>query len=160
MPISRPGDSRGFTLFEFIIVLILLAGASAVILPSFSTGMKGIELRTAGRDLVTRLKKVRAESIGGHRVHRVVFEQSPHLGEPARYSLTNEYGEVMGVYRLPDEVEFVGDSSKFPVVVSFYPNGRSSGGELQLRTKSGSRIRVQIDPITGFGRAEEVKGVL
>ena len=50
MPISYPGNNRGFSLLEIIVVVVLIAAASAIVLPSFSGAFSNLQVETAGRD--------------------------------------------------------------------------------------------------------------
>lgn len=153
---SRLGEAAGFSLFELVVVLILLAVAAAIVLPSFTTGLSGVELETAARDLVTRLKQARADAIGHQQVIRLVLENDEQLG--AGYRLTDDFGQTMRAYPLPPGARFLFDHEGFApdsivaLQISFYPNGRSSGGGFTLVSPTGRRVRVEIDPITGLGK--------
>ena len=47
---------------------------------------------------------------------------------------------------------------EFPVRISFYANGRSSGATFSLKRETGREMRIWVDPITGFSKVlkEEV----
>jgi general secretion pathway protein H len=159
MPTSLPGKSRvrsrvpssGFTLLELIVVLILVAASAAVILPSFTSGLRGLELETSSRDLVTRMRRARADAIGTQKVFRIILDQLPPA--PPYYVLTNDYEEEIGRYPFAKgTLVEIPPSKSFPFKVSFYPNGRSSGGEFLLANEQGKKLYVMVNPITGLGR--------
>lgn len=160
MPTSLPGEglsdprvrsSAGFSLFELILVMLLLGLVLAVALPSFSRGLRSLELETTGRDLVTLMKKARSEAISQQRVFRVILQQEP---ESQAYGVfTNDYGEELQRNPLPEgvSIENQGDPD-VSLWFSFYPNGRSSGGTFQLRSSEGRTLRVDVHPVTGLAR--------
>lgn len=159
-PTLLPGSgshrrSRGFSLLEIVVVLVLFGLAAAVILPSFSGGFKSLEMETAARDLVTRMKQSRSEAIAKQEVLRIVLK--PGTGdEVSAYVLTNAYEEEIKTFELPKDISFeLGEELK-QATVSFYPNGRSSGGEFALRNKQGKRLTVEVDSVTGYGRVRRV----
>ena len=154
--LRTPGDSvrheEGFSLFELIVVLVLLAIVAAVILPSFTTGMQGIRLNTAARDMVTKLKQARSRAIAEQRSYRVAFG-SPGQEEPT-YSITDDYGVEVEKIELPRGFKLILDSEVEPVV-SFYPNGRSSGFQLLIQNPGEYRLVVEVDRISGLAKARK-----
>ncbi len=149
MPTSPPGDRQaGFSLFEIIVVLVLMGLAAALILPSFSGGLSGLELEASARDLVTHMKHLRSEAIAQQEVYRVVLSNGDD--DSSRYQLTNAYEEELKSFDLPRGAGFVLPDSAAQWTVSFYPSGRSSGGEFRLRSEAGKQLVVVVDPITGL----------
>lgn len=152
MPTLLRGECRGFSLFELLVVVILLAAAAAVVLPSFTSGLSGLELETAGRDLVTRMRQARGEAISRQKVFRVILYPGAGPSEPSYYVVANEFGQPLETYPLPEGVRFAGDPEEFPLRVSFYPNGRSSGGSVLLENRRNKKIQLWVDAVTGFGK--------
>ena len=141
---------RGFSLFELIVVLVLLTLAAAVVLPSFTTGMDGIRLNTAARDMVTKLKQARSRAIAEQKVFRVAFGSREE--EAAAYSITDDYGVEVEKIELPEGFKLILDPEVEPVV-SFYPNGRSSGFRVEIQNQREHRLAVEVDGISGLARA-------
>jgi type II secretion system protein H len=150
MPMSHPGRQGGFTLLEIIIVLVLLGLAAAVVIPSFIGGLRGLQLETAGRDLVTRMKQARTDALNQQSVIRVILKNNPQ--EDAQYAFVDEYGRALRTYNLPTGVEVKTAEGELPLKISFYPSGRSSGGKFSLQNEGGRVLRIFVDPVTGFGR--------
>ena len=152
--LHAPSDSGrhegGFSLFELIVVLVLLSLVAAVILPSFTTGMQGIRLNTAARDMVTKLRQARSRAIAEQRVFRVAFG-SPEQ-EEFTYSITDDYGVEVEKIELPRGFKLILDSEVEPVV-SFYPNGRSSGFQLLIQNPREYKLAVEVDRISGLAKA-------
>ena len=129
-------------------VLILIAVVAAVAMPSFSGAMKHLELETASRDLITRMKHARSQAIAHQQVFRILFH--PDSASPGDYVFGNEFGEEVERFTLPKEISFFVEEQELPPMISFYPNGRSSGGTVVLRNQPGRKLQVVVDPITGF----------
>lgn len=151
-PGSDPHRRRGFSLFELLIVLILVSLAAGVVMPSFSRGLRGLELETAGRDLITRMKQARTRSISRQEVSRIILVPSEE--SPDYYVLTNAFEQELKRFLLPERVSIAVQEEQFDepfVRVNFYPNGRSSGGFFYLQNET-REIAIWVDPITGFAR--------
>ncbi len=160
MPISYPGSNRGFSLLELIVVVVLIAAASAIVLPSFSGVFTNLQVETAGRDMATVMKQARSFAIGRQRPFRVMIALNEYSREAVEYILADEYGRAMKVFPLPDGVRFVSESrpeGTLPGGVSFYPSGRSSGGVFYLSNAQGRKVRIVVDPITGFSVVETLE---
>ena len=149
-PCDSVRHEKGFSLFELIVVLVLLSLVAAVVLPSFTTGMQGIRLNTAARDMVTKLKQARSRAIAEQKVFRVAFG-SPEQ-EESTYSITDDYGVELEKIELPRGFKLILDSEVEPVV-SFYPNGRSSGFQLLIENQQEYRLAVEVDRISGLAKA-------
>ncbi len=151
MRILPPGRTGGFTLFEIIIVLVIMGTAAAVVIPSFVGGLSGIQMETATRDLITCMRRARSDAVTQQKTFRVVLKSNPD--GISRYILADDYQKLIKDFELPKGISFTdqgvidGDQ-----VISFYSNGRSSGGSFILKNKKGKKIKVEIDPITGFGK--------
>lgn len=160
MPISYPGNNRGFSLLEIMVVVVLLAAASAIVLPSFSGAFASLQVETAGRDMATVMKQARSYSVGRQRPFRIMIALNEYSSEAVEYVMADEYGRAMKVFSLPDGVRFVsaerhGDTMS--AGVSFYPSGRSSGGVFYLSNEQGRQVRIIVDPITGFSVVETLE---
>ena len=145
----HPGRQDGFTLLEILVVLILLGAAAAVVIPSFTGGLLGLRLETASRDMVTRMRQARVDAVARQKVFRVVLGASPQQG--GNYAIVDEYGRTLRDYELPQGISLTVED-EFPVTISFYPNGRSSGGRFGLKKDGGKELTIAVDPITGFGK--------
>jgi general secretion pathway protein H len=138
----------GFSLLELIVVLILIGAAAALVAPSFTGSIKNLELETSARDLITSMKHARSEAIGGQKVFRVVLDGR---GEGYSYYLANDFGEELSRVRLPSEIRWGMEEQELPLVVSFYPNGRSSGASFSVKNRQ-KEMWIDLDRITGFAR--------
>lgn len=155
---SLPGSripGLGFSLIEVVVVIVLAGLAAALVVPSFSRGLTGIQLEATGRDLITRMKQARSQAIAQQRVFRILIpDRQDEPGGASSYVLANEYEEILQAFPLPNDVTLTTDSEIELKQVSFYPNGRSSGGRLIVEHKQGRYLPIVVDPVTGFARIE------
>jgi prepilin-type N-terminal cleavage/methylation domain-containing protein len=150
LPVGK--NNRAFTLFELMLVLVLLGLAAIVVIPAIGKGMKNREARQAAlgfaavaRELASR---ARAEGIP----QRLVVDK-------ARNSyLVPRNGEVS----LPANLTFAGleggeilenGARRF----SFFPNGANFGGRVDFSSGlSGVQYSVRFHALTG--RVEVLRG--
>ena len=148
----KPNHQTGFTLVELIVLLVIMGLATMLILPSFTSGLQGLELEAACRDLATHMKRARFEAIGRHTVRRIIIMTRDDTGA-GFYVLANEFGEQIGSVDLPDGiVPQTVDNRPLPWRVHFYSNGRSSGGAIGLVNRQEKRLYVTADPVTGLAK--------
>ena len=152
--LPRPCDSgrheAGFSLFELIVVMVLLGLVAAVILPSFTNGMEGLRLNTAARDMVTKLKQARSRAISEQKVFRVRLVPRSRRSQLIRSPMTTVSRWKRS--NCPGGFKLILDPEIEPVV-SFYPNGRSSGFQLLIQNRRNYRLEVEVDRISGLAKA-------
>ncbi len=139
-----------------VVVLTLIVAATVLVAPSFRNGLRSLELEGATRDLITRMKMARSEAVSKQRVFRILFPESNDDEEAVEYSMTDDYEVPLHTFRLPVGVKIQPGPDQPPgetLKVSFYPNGRSSGGSLDLTNSAGRTLHVEVDPVTGLARA-------
>lgn len=135
---------RGFTLFETLVALALLAVLLAVAVPALAPS-PAVELRSAADTLVTGLREARLQA------------QRRQLPTALRIDLDARTVQVEGggaVRRLPDAlvIELVTAEQEMEGErrggIRFYPDGSSTGGRVTL-TLDGLERRVDVAWLTG-----------
>ena len=150
-PTLRPGDRAGFSLLEIIAVMVVMALGAVLVLPGLNTGLNGLRLDSAARDMVTLMKTARSQAIAEQKVFRVMLKINPD--QPAdSYVYANEYEEEIKAFPFPAGVRILVTDPGISGRISFYPNGRSSGLQFTLHNEQGKALLVNVDPVTGFAR--------
>ena len=145
----------GFTLIELMVLLVIMGMATMLILPSFTSGLQGLELEAACRDLATHMKRARFEAIGRHAVRRIIVTRDDTGA--GYYVLANEFGEQIGSVDLPDGiVPQTVDNTPLPWRVNFYSNGRSSGGAIGMLNRQEKLLYVRADAVTGLAKVSPI----
>ena len=143
--------SRGFTLVELLIVLAIMAAASALLVTFVRTGTTGAELRAATREMSAALNETRSAAITANRVTALVIDtRNRRYREPGREHVVPAHLEltVAGAVPVP------GDARSGAIY--FFPDGSSSGGEIDFAA-GGASEAVTIDWFTGHAAAQAIR---
>jgi general secretion pathway protein H len=137
--------SAGFTLFELLVVLTLMAMIYALAIPMISANLPGIELKGAARQLAAGLRQARSKAITQRiestltldvekRNFKVSGDQLRHtLPATLNISLYTAQSEL-----LPGRIGSI----------RFYPDGSSTGGRITVKSETRS-YDVNVDWLTG-----------
>ena len=146
---------QGFTLLELLIVVLVIALALAVAYPSLSRGSASIHLRTSARDVLNVFRFAREKAVTEQVGIRVVVNR-----ETQELVMSDDLGDGTRSYRMPEGVKIQRialagtEIMEGPLVVRFLPNGSSENAEVLLESRTGSRLRIITDPITGGAHIE------
>lgn len=147
--------SRGFTLLELLVVLVIASLAISLVGPAFQRLLPGLTLETESRKLMALLRHARSQAIlSGSAVAisqdaesgglLLSYREQPYV-LPERFSLTLEAG--------PGQGDSEGEAGLDLVVgvaqILFYPRGDSTGGSLSLALDDGRSEAVSVDWLSG-----------
>ncbi len=145
--------ARGFTLIELVVVLFLLSLATGLVFPAVGRGIEALELRAQVSGFAAFLRYAREQAITRRAAHEVrvdpesrqltliaVSSESPH----ARKQLSSR----IRISAEPPQAR----------VVTFSPQGFSSGASFRLEGQGGRVYRVTVDPLTGRVSSLRVAG--
>ena len=137
--------SRGFTLIEILVVLVIASLMISLVPPLFSGAVSSTQLKGSARDLAIALRETRSKAI----IHN--SEQLVYLDlETPRYRIGNAKPLTLpaDVMMAVEVVTGVTLTEKTQHVVRFFPDGSSSG---ELITLSGGNraYHLQLNWLTG-----------
>lgn len=153
--------SRGFTLLELILVIIILSVSMALISPSLSKTLKTTELKGTAQKIAAILRHSRSEAVHRGRIYQVSFHSDLRQVqvrwiEPDEEEMKEQTGSFPPLFSLPDgvsikEVDLNKSQffSEFPAI-EFYPNGGSNGGSFLLEGGAHQGYRIKVHWITGM----------
>jgi prepilin-type N-terminal cleavage/methylation domain-containing protein len=143
-------SQKGFTLLEILVTLTLIVLVIAVAYPSLSRGTAMLSLRTTSRDILNTLRYAREQAVTEQITVNVTVDR-----ENQSLHLTNIFGEGNRQYLLPETVRInrviLGGvvSDEGTTTIRFLPNGSSDTVEIQVESRTGSRMSIVSDPIEG-----------
>jgi general secretion pathway protein H len=134
---------RGFTMLELLAAITIVGLLLAVTVPASFRFYESMQYRQAVRDVITALASARYSAVNSGRAQDVAVD-------PAANTI-----EVNGERtRLPDAVSLTVQSARElnrdrRGVIRFYPEGGSSGGDIDLEQAGGRGVRVSVDWLVG-----------
>jgi general secretion pathway protein H len=183
----RNTRTRGFTLLELIVVLIIIGLMSVLVVPKLVGPMANLDLKTASQKISASLRYARSQAASEKTTYvalfdfeknRVVIINSPSIkgefhinnreavnkipAEPPNSEKDGPGGSK--TYDLPDKVKLAKGTSREGEFTSgffrifFFPSGGSSGGEITVANERGRQYRISVDFITGTVQLAEVMG--
>lgn len=160
IPCSTFCGSRGFTLIEIMLVVVIILIATAVAVPVFRGTFKSTQMTDAVRSTVRIAKYARSISILRQKECMLEFKDD-------RMVLTcTDPNEPKTERRLPNDIkvsEFANranadldeGSSDGGRVVHYYPNGMNDGFELTLEDDKNHRRTIACHPYSGKVEVKE-----
>lgn|GEM_PF-3102628 len=131
--------AQGFTLLELLVVIALMSVIFTVLSVSFSDN--GRAARTTALELEAALKKTRLDAM--------------FRGRSSKFTaLENKRGYVISAGQdVVSEHMFKAEDVSIDLLngdhISFYPNGRSNGGDIKISVQHGT-VYLFVDPLTGL----------
>ncbi len=155
--------SRGFSLIELIIVLVIMSLLSMLVAPRLTKSLQALEVRSASKKISGILRYCRSESVNRSRIYLVSFDTTSRLLSVQSAQEGEEKVTLERSYPLPEEIQIekfdVGKTlleSSFPTF-EFYPNGGSNGGTALIRRVESRAYTLLVDSLTGTVKVEEAK---
>ncbi|MGF1641919.1 MAG: GspH/FimT family pseudopilin [Rhodospirillales bacterium] len=140
----RAVTAKGFTLFELLVVLALVALIAAGSLPLLARGTGPAALKGAAQDVAAALRRARSEAVVRNTdvVLTVdVGERSFRVGDAAARALP----ATLAVELYTAQTERIAADAGG---IRFFPDGSATGGEIVLADDR-SKLNVQVDWLTG-----------
>ena len=144
----------GFTLLETVVVMMIIGLASALALPMIEGGFEAREVRRAARQIASTMHFCRGEAVSLGAPQEMVidaYRNTIHTTGWDRWAVLTDRAVIVDVHGGNP----LGDGM---VQILFFPNGSTSGVEVQLasrRDRFTNRLRVALDPLLGSVRVED-----
>jgi len=146
---SRPATAgrraqAGISLLEMLLVVSLIALVSLLAAAAFSGGLKGMELRSAAKEVAAQLRFTRTRAIASGQPQRFVIDPAAHTWSAP----DDRDGEIPESLR----IHFTGAREAQPGrgegAVTFFSDGAATGGRIQL-SREGAAWTVDVAWLTG-----------
>ena len=133
---------RGFTLIELSVTLLILALAVGVTAPSIARGVDAVRTRAEVAGIATFLRGARDHAVTRNRKYEVRISMDEHLVE-----LTG--GDSAPATRRLAPGLIVTADPPTARVITFLPQGQSSGGRLRVEMPGRRAYMITVDALTG-----------
>ena len=139
--------SRGFSLLELLVVLVIIGLSASLVLPSLTGGLSSLRLKTAAREVSATLRYARslAVSVGKEQVINMDIEEG-------KYWLNEDKDNNR---ELPSDIRFLNVTTQGEEVTTgmagivFYPMGNSSGSSIFITAGKDRNCHILTQLATG-----------
>jgi general secretion pathway protein H len=129
--VPSPGDQRGFTLLEIIVVMVIIAAAAVLGVMALRGGSERVQLHSATKQIAANLRYTRAQAIATGQPQRFTIDPRGHVWQ-APNGRRGAVPETLGIH-------FTGARQVQPQTgvgaIVFFDDGASTGGRVQIAGK-------------------------
>lgn len=133
--------SRGFTLIELAVTMLVVALAAAVVAPSMQRGLESLRLRTEVAGVTSFLRAARERAITRRDAVEVAVEADGR-------ALVLRHGPDSEAVRRLTALRVEADPPSAPAL-TFLAHGASTGGRFRLEAPGSIVYTVTVEPLTG-----------
>jgi general secretion pathway protein H len=161
------GPSSGFTLFELLVVILIISLISALVMPQMAASLPGVRLKSTTRAVAASLRYARSRAVYESTPYVAIFDSTQKflavepIETPLDAAQSGDIRKILDtsklekVYEFPAEIKFGvlnstaadEDPDVFPIL--FFPGGDSTGGKIVLENLRRRQYTITIDTITG-----------
>lgn len=154
-PVCLPklGKSKGFTLIELIVVLVIVILGFAAIGISMSSGHDTAEIKAAARDIVSALRFARGEALMNHEQTTVDFDLENNSYTVSHRDKVYGIPQAISLTVVTAQSELTGQGQGS---IRFFADGSSTGGRVTLERET-AKWQIDVNWLTG---AAELKDTL
>jgi general secretion pathway protein H len=147
---SEPFSASGFTLLEMLVVIVILALATAVAMPIFTRPSNGVRVQATARDLINALRLTRAMAIARNAEIALTIDVDKRTFTSAAVRPQSFGPDIAAELTFAESERTARSTGGF----RFFPDGSSSGGDIRLHLR-GSEAKICVNWLTGEAQQGE-----
>jgi general secretion pathway protein H len=161
--LAPPNGSRGFSLLELVIVLIIISLLALLVTPRLTKTISHMEVKSAAKKISAILRYCRSDAINKNRIVQVNFDTESNLISVMSADEGEENPIMRNSYLLPKVIRMEKIEAGKTILENalpsfeFYPNGGANGGTAVVRGGEGRAYTLQVDFLTGGVKVESAK---
>lgn len=136
--------TRGFSLIELMVVVVLIAGATALAAAVMTAGLPGQQLRGAAQGLAAQLRYTRAQAIVTSKPQVFLLDANTRQWKAPK----QRNGTLPEVIKIVATVARIEQPAEGVAAIRFFPDGASTGGRIILSRDKAS-WQLDVDWLTG-----------
>jgi general secretion pathway protein H len=137
--------TRGFSLLEVMVVLIIIAMAYTLLPKIAFSGVTGAELRSNVRAVATGLRLARDTAINRRRESALKLDLESREFTVGDQTRVHKLNDKLDVKLYTSQADLISEKVGF---IRFYPDGSSNGGRVTVGA-GGRNFEVDVDWLTG-----------
>jgi general secretion pathway protein H len=146
--------SRGFSLIELLLVIVLIAAIAAVGALAMGRALPGQQLRNSAKEVAAQLRYARAQAIATGQAQVFSLDaRSRQWSGPNR-----RHGELPQGIEVRATTARIEQRSPDAASIRFFPQGASTGGRIVL-SRDSAAWQVDVDWLTGQVRLHRAEAV-
>jgi len=138
-------SARGFTLFELLVVLAIMALFFGIALPRFSKALPSVQLKDAALEIAAGLRGARSRAIARNQQSLFVLDLASRRFAISGAQAVQDLPEGVELSLIAPRAEQLGDQRG---AIRFFPDGSSTGGRVGIK-KGVKAYYVGVDWLTG-----------
>jgi general secretion pathway protein H len=128
-------------------LMLALAG------PRITSGLASVTLKSTARKIATTLRYSRGQAVAIKTPHEVFFDNEEGVYGIEKRAFRRDQKSLLKQFKLPEEIKLEKKN-----IITFYPNGSSSGGKVIITNRKGKSYLIGVDIITGLVRTSRDEG--
>ena len=147
-------DSRGMTLIEVLICVLILGIVTALVMPTATSAMHKFKLRDAAKQLQADIRWLQNEAITKRKQPYISFYVEGKSTPPNIYVLKQDYSTTIRRVDLPKGIRLIGSTFNPRLEFSSQGSTRYGGGTLTLTNENDDLLYVIVAVGTGRVRID------
>ena len=160
--------ASGFSLFELLVVILIISLISALVMPRMAASLPGVKLKSTARAVAASLRYARSRAVYESTPYIAIFDNIQNflavepIETPMDAAESNGIRKILNmsklqkVYEFPEGIEFdfsndtAADEDPDVFAIFFFPRGDSTGAKIVLKNLRRKQYTITVDRITGL----------